>query len=123
MLRCHLSVDPRSQSVRVTLVRLIEISVMTPGHEFTHGVASLLLEEMALMLRRGDSRSIAPKLTGTKSLAELLYRPARAVTTSREAAHCVMSWRLIAAAISSGKRSGVQAKEGMPNPANAAATL
>jgi hypothetical protein len=33
-----------------------------------------------------------------------------------------MSERLIAAAINSGNRSGVQAKVGTPNPANAEAT-
>ena len=47
----------------------------------------------------------------------------RAVTMSWAAAHWPMSCRLIAAAISSGKRSGVQANDGTPRLASSAATL
>ena len=47
----------------------------------------------------------------------------RAAVISQAAIQAEMSDRLIAAAINSGNKSGVQAKAGIPNPARAEATL
>jgi hypothetical protein len=51
----------------------------------------------------------------------LPWRSSYAVTTPFRAAHIATSWRWMAAAIRPGKRSGVQAKEGTPRSASAAA--
>src|SRR5262245_1579471 len=46
-LRSHLFVNPRGQSVRISLIGLVEIAVIASWHELAYGVAALLFKEAA----------------------------------------------------------------------------